>query len=162
MAETHGEALKQWRRRPILTMYASLYPRSFDVLHLNNPTRPHPYRNGVEPVGSSSEVAPLDPRASGDGDRVALFTSDGLQGMAELHSAAAFYLDEGHGPAPLHDEVDFFAEQADVTVEDPPPFLHQVAFGQRLETASAAYIVQPGRQPPGGRHSGGEKNGSID
>jgi hypothetical protein len=132
------------------------------VVYFKDPIGLDPHRNGVEPVASSYEIAPLDPRASGDGDRVPLFTSDGLQGMPKRHAAAAFHFDERDDAVFFHHEVDFFPDEADIAVEDPPTSFPQMAFGERLESTSPTYVVQTSGLPSGGRCSGGEKNASID
>lgn len=131
------------------------------MLHLKDPIGIDQHRNCVEAVASSSEIAPLDPGASSDGDRVALFTSDGLQGMPKRHSAAALHLDERDDAAFFHHKVDFFADQADIAVEDPPTSFPQMAFGERFESASPTYVVQARGLPPVGRCSGGEETASI-
>ena len=127
---------------PFFRTPQSLDPRSLDVLQFKPPIGHHPYRNGVEPIGSRPEVAPRDPRAGGQGNRVTLSPGDGLQGMAERGPATALYLHKRNESILLNHEVDLLAEKSNVAVKDSPTPLLQKAFGQRFETASVAYGVQ--------------------
>ena len=127
---------------PVFRTPQSLDPRSLDVLQFKASIGHHPYRDGVEPIGSRPEIAPRDPRASSQGNRVTLFPGDGLQGMAERGPATALYLHKRNESILLNHEVDLLAEKSNVTVKDSPTPLLQKDFGQRFETASATYSVQ--------------------
>ncbi len=122
----------------------SLGPGALDVLQFNHPTGHQLYRNGVEPIGSRSELAPRDPSVGGNGDRMALSPGDGLQRMGERGPATTFYLHKRDESILLHHEVDLLAEKTNITIEDPPTPLLQEGLSQRFETTPATYGIHPG------------------
>ena len=112
------------------------------MLQFNAPAGQQAYRNSVKAIGSRLEVAPRDPRDSRQGDGTALSPSDGLQRMSKRRPAAAFYFHKRDEFILFHDEVDLLTEEANVTIQDSPTPLLQVALGQRFEATSATYVVQ--------------------
>jgi hypothetical protein len=99
------------------------------MLHVKASIGHQPHRDGVEPIGTHSEVVTRNPPAGGYRNGLTLSSSNGVRGMSERRPATPSYLHKHNNPILFHHQIDLLAEETKVALKDSSSSLVQEGLG---------------------------------